>query len=698
MRLVSLILIAAGLVPGAPAVGAADAELAQDSLRSDLSGVPFYMTMIDRYANGDPSNDRGGLDSGGPLQHGFDPTRQHFFHGGDLAGLAGKVDYLAGLGVKALWINPPFRNRWVVDFGEFGAFAAYHGYAVTDFTTFDPHFGTVAEMRALVDRAHARGIKVFFDIMAHYTADTITHDGPHPYRSLAEVPYRDASGRPFDIEAMAGRPDFPALSVDVSFPYKPVFPDPSWAQLKKPDWLNDRTLYHNRGDATAFEGEQLLFGDFFGLDDLMTEHPRVIEGMKRVYTSWIDTMGIDGYRVDTVKHVNTPFWQAFAPAVKAYANSRGKRDFFIFGEVFSGDPVLTSHYTTRGKMQSVLDFPFQGAAREFVAGQGAFDLSAVADGDDLYTDADSNAYSLNTFVDNHDIGRLAMMLRQDRPGIGDQELLDRLRLANSLLFLWRGNPVVYYGAEQGFAGTGGDAEGRQDMFPTQVLSHLDQDMVGTDATPADDNFDTSHPLYRQLAALSRYTTGTPVWRRGNQVLRHADADTLGFSRVDPVTGVEYLVVANSSTEARQVDVPVSAPNLTFGRDWPSAATGPVSGPASRLRVSMPPLSATVYRSRSSVPPAADGPSPTLSVLADKPDGRTGLRADVPGVRWAQATFVARVPGQTGWTLLGTDDAGPYRVYADLAGFPGTSPVEIRVVVKDAAGRIGADSVTVPRAG
>nr|WP_239062843.1 alpha-amylase family glycosyl hydrolase [Streptomyces sp. SID13031] len=648
--------------------------------------------MIDRYANGDKRNDRGGLDSGTRLQNGFDPTDKQFFHGGDLTGLSSKVDYLAGLGVKALWVNPPFRNRWVVDLGPAGAFAAYHGYAITDFTSFDPHFGTAKEMRALVDKAHARGIKVFFDITAQYTADVITFAGEHPYKSLLEAPYKDADGKPFDLAAMAGRADFPKLSVDKSFPYKPVLASPEAAKLKKPAWLNDPTLYHNRGDATVYEGEQLLYGDFFGLDDLMTEHPRVVAGMEQVYSSWIDQMNIDGYRVDTTKHVNDEFWQAFAPAVRAHAVARGKKDFFIFGEVYSGDPELTSHYSTVAKMQSVLDFPYQGAARDFVSGKGSSLLGQVLDSDDLYTDADSNAYSLATFTGNHDMGRVAMMLKQDHPEISEQELLARVKLSNELLFLWRGNPVVYYGDEQGFIGTGGDAETRQDMFPTQVADHVGQDMLGTDKTPADDNCDPTHPLYRQLRSLADFTASDPVWKRGNQVLRLASGDVLAYSRIDRTTGREFLVVANASTAAKTVDVPVGASGAQYERIRPALQTAGITQVTSTdatVKLTLPPLSAMVYRSRTALPADASGPKPTLSLgNTTTQDGRAELVSTVPGSSFAQATFAFRKQGEKNWTVLGTDDAAPYRVYSKLPA----GKLELRVVVKDRQNRLGAASL------
>ena len=118
----------------------------------------IYFLLPDRFANGDPANDRGGLE-GDRLHTGYDPTDPGFYHGGDLDGLTERIDYLQGLGVTALWIAPPFVNKPVQ--GPPGhESAAYHGYWITDFSRIDPHFGTNVEFRALVDAAHGRGMKV----------------------------------------------------------------------------------------------------------------------------------------------------------------------------------------------------------------------------------------------------------------------------------------------------------------------------------------------------------------------------------------------------------------------------------------------------------------------------------------------------------------------------------------------------------
>jgi alpha-amylase len=118
--------------------------------------------------------------SGDPLVHGYLPTDKGYYHGGDLAGLAEKLDYLEDLGVTAIWLSPPFTNRWVQGDGTVeGSSAGYHGYWQLDFTQIDPHFGTNAEMITLIQAAHAREMKVFFDVILNHTADVISYAGGH---------------------------------------------------------------------------------------------------------------------------------------------------------------------------------------------------------------------------------------------------------------------------------------------------------------------------------------------------------------------------------------------------------------------------------------------------------------------------------------------------------------------------------------
>ena len=145
--------------------------------------------------------------------------------------------------------------------------------------------------------------------------------------------------------------------------------EPGKEDLKVPAWLNDVTLYHNRGDST-WAGESDTYGDFQGLDDIMTEHPTVVQGFIDVYQDWID-LGIDGFRIDTAKHVNFEFWQEWTTAILEHAHANGKDEFFMFGEVYSSDQKFLSPYVRNSDMNSVLDFAFQDSAAGYAGGNSA---------------------------------------------------------------------------------------------------------------------------------------------------------------------------------------------------------------------------------------------------------------------------------------------------------------------------------------
>ena len=168
-------------------------------------------------------------------------------------------------------------------------------------------------------------MKVFFDIITNHTADVIHYDeGAAPaYVSKDREPYKDglrhAVRRP---RLRRRRARFPPLSASVCFPYHPFVPGRR-ADRQGPAWLNDVERYHNRGN-TTFTGENSLYGDFFGLDDLFTEQPQVVSGMTEIYEKWIGDFSIDGFRIDTMKHVNDEFWQQFLPDVLDYAHAPGQ--------------------------------------------------------------------------------------------------------------------------------------------------------------------------------------------------------------------------------------------------------------------------------------------------------------------------------------------------------------------------------------
>jgi alpha-amylase len=677
-------------VLAAPAWAGGDAR---HSLRAPVTGESFYFVMADRFENGSTANDLGGL-SADRLVSGFDPTATGFYHGGDLKGLLDRIDYIKGLGTTAIWLTPSFKNKAVQL--EDGPSAGYHGYWITDFTQIDPHLGTNADLRALVDAAHARGMKVFFDIITNHTADVIDYvDHKRPtYVSKDTVPYRTASGRAFDDRDYAGGSSFPALDPATSFPFVPFVP--AGQPPKVPAWLNDLTLYHNRGN-TTFTGEDSYYGDFFGLDDLFTEHPRVVRGMIDIYKTWIKDMAIDGFRIDTMKHVNDEFWQAFAPEVLEYARRQGKREFFMFGEVFDTTKSFTSHFTTHDDVQAVIDFPFQAAAENFAArSTGTNDLRDFFAGDDWYTDADSNVYQLPTFLGNHDMGRIGLFIRRVNGGATDAEVLARDRLAHDLMYLSRGNPVIYYGDEQGFVGDGGDQGARQDMFPSQVGSYNDDDLIGTDATTAVSNFDTTHPLYRSIGDVARLTQRHDALRDGAQIHRYSSSGPgiYAFSRLDRGHPHEYVVALNNSESTQTAAVPTYMSRGWFDRVYGSGASSLRSDSAGRLSLTVPALSAVVYRAEDHVPRSRKAPDISLRVPSSGRD-RVEIAADVDGRSFYEVTFFAHERGH--WKAIGTDDNAPYRVFHDVADVrPGTR-IRYKAVVLDNAGHkrtTGARSVTI----
>jgi glycosidase len=688
---------------------------AHRSLRPPVTDQTFYFVMADRFANGDTANDHGGLPPGkGEGQSGFDPTGKGWYHGGDLRGLTSRIDYIRRLGATAIWLTPSFKNKAVQPQDNS---AGYHGYWITDFTQIDPHLGTNADLRALVGAAHARGIKVYFDIITNHTADVIRYaetaatSGRLPYASKDEHPYRTAAGTPFDDRDLAGTTTFPALAPDgqpscaspgplVSFPYHPCVPDAE-RDVKVPAWLNDVGLYHNRGD-TTFAGENSHYGDFFGLDDLFTENPRVVDGMIEIYKAWIRDFRIDGFRMDTMKHVDDAFWQRFAPEIEAYARSRGIPDFYMFGEVAEDTSrPITSHYTVHDDVQGVLDFPFQTAATRFAASSAPTDeLHAFFADDDWYTDGDSNVYNLPTFLGNHDRGRIGMFVRNANPGATEAELLRRDRIAHALMYLSRGNPVVYYGDEQGFTGAGGDQDARQDMFGSQSPQYNNlgdpipgddgagnNDNIGSDETPMDDNFDPSHPLYRELARLASVTRRHPALRDGAHQSRWSSSapGVLAFSRIGHPRGHEYVVALNNAEAPASASVPTFVPRSGWGKVYGDGPARLRTGAGGRLGVTLGPLSVAVYRSDRRIARSSSAPRISLDVPAQGRD-RVEVRADLGGPSsFYEVTFLARV-GDGSWRDVGTDDTAPYRVFQDVADIAPGTRVRLRAVVLDNAGR------------
>ncbi|MEW2301930.1 pullulanase-type alpha-1,6-glucosidase [Streptomyces sp. NPDC006655] len=665
----------------APPAPPSDARLAAEPARHDDTREQFYFVMPDRFANGDRSNDRGGL-TGSRLSTGYDPTDKGFYQGGDLKGLTERLDYIKGLGTTAIWMAPIFKNKPVQGTGS-NASAGYHGYWITDFTQVDPHFGTNKDLATLISKAHAKGMKVFFDVITNHTADVVDYrEKSYDYLSKGAFPYLTEDGRPFDDADYAdGKKEFPAVST-ASFPRTPVVT----GREKVPSWLNDPTMYHNRGDST-FAGESATYGDFSGLDDLWTERPEVVRGMEKIYERWVKDFAIDGFRIDTVKNVDMEFWTQWATALDTYAAAHGRKNFFMFGETYSADTSVTSPYVTQGRLDATLDFPFQDAARSYASQGGSAQKLAGVFGDDYkYTTDKANAYEQVTFLGNHDMGRIGHFLEQDNPKASDADLLAKDRLANEVMFLSRGNPVVYYGDEQGFTGSGGDKDARQTMFASKVADYLDDDEIGTDRTAASDSYDTRAPLYQQISALGKLRKENPALADGVQTERYAadGAGVYAFTRTDAKTGQEYVVAFNNAGTAKTATFTTDSAGMRYRALYGTHGTL-TSGQDKGVTVTVPAESAVVYKATGALAEPATAPTLTLTAPAAGATGTVELTADVTGGQLDRVVFAAQV-GTGKWTVLGSADHAPYKVTQTLAAdVPAGTPLRYKAVVVDSAG-------------
>ena len=582
------------------APAAFDIEFSNHLTRSPEDDVVYFM-LPDRFENGDQSNDTGGF-PGGKLDHGFDPTHKGFYHGGDLKGLTSRLDYIKGMGASAIWLGPIYKNK-PVQGGPGQESSGYHGYWITDFTSVDPHLGTNAELKIFVDEAHARGMKVYLDIITNHTADVISfrecHDPNYQgedkvadgckYRSLADYPYTTKgsidgpginAGFMGDEDHHQTAENFAKLTRN-DYAYTPYIPAGE-ENVKTPAWLNDVKYYHNRGE-TTFEGEDSLYGDFAGLDDLFTEHPEVVDGMIDIFKGWITDYKMDGFRIDTTRHVNPNFWKQFLPAMKEHAAKEGIPNFYMFGEVYDPDPAALAPFTRVDGFDQVLDFGFQSAVFDVMSGKTSTDrLDRFLNADSLYGEATKKGRTQPTFLGNHDMGRFAGMVKNENPDMSQDELLARTKLAHGLMMFMRGVPVIYSGDEQGFVSDGNDQSAREDMFSSQTAVYNDNNLIGTNATTAESNFDTAHPLYRYIAETSAIRRLHPALSRGEMLPRLTEKDgrIFAFSRFDPETGHEYLITANTGAKTRSVNINLDTGSTNMasllGECGPMKTTGNIS--------------------------------------------------------------------------------------------------------------------------
>jgi alpha-amylase len=340
---------------------------------------------------------------------GTDAANPRAFHGGDFAGLKQKIPYLKKLGVTAVWLTPVYLN--VPDFFDS---AGYHGYWAIDFERVDPHLAGAnpesarqsrARFKALVDSFHKARLKIILDMVVNHTGYHTPAYHAHPHTRFED--------RHFNV--------------------------------------------HEPGDPI----EQWLYG----LPDLDHDQVEVADYFVQNILDWIEETGIDGIRMDTVRHVEDAFWYLLKSQVKT-----SHPEITLIGEVLDPNPGTIGRYQQEHDFDTLFDFPLCHALkRTLIYGASMTELArprlhrSEPKGALDVTKPYTNANRLVTLLDNHDLDRRIMTEILDHVGHWDRQLACKvLKLCLAFLFTTRGIPQVYYGTEIGAEG-GRDPDNRKDM-------------------------------------------------------------------------------------------------------------------------------------------------------------------------------------------------------------------------------------------
>ncbi|MBI2386436.1 MAG: hypothetical protein HYV14_10530 [Elusimicrobia bacterium] len=530
-------------VPGAPDT-LADAPIDATPARAytpspeDWRDEILHFMLLDRFAR-----------AGKVRTHG-DPAKGGTRHGGNLRGVIEQLDYLKGSGVTTLLLSPVNQNQP----------DSYHGYAPVHLLAIDPHLGTMADFKELVDEAHKRGLKVVLDWV-------LNHSGP-VFEYTEGSQWRGLEGQPKEIG--------------------------EWTETLKPDDLKDPKHFTRRGVIDNWNDHaQATNGDFPpNYRHYASDKKETADALIHIAKWWIQETDLDGFRVDAVRHVAPGFVPVFAKAIKEYAASIGKKNFFLVGENSTGvDSDLIPHLTTDG-LDSAFSYP--AYRRETYVLHGKAPSRVLEDSMHRTNQAlGPLADRLLRFIDNHDVYRFLRL--------GEPEA--QLKVALAYLLFSVGIPMTYYGTEQGFRQDTDRLDPEGPDHPADPRNREDQFADGAFKSESSkgDKFDRSNPTYRFLKQLADVRKSYAALRRGTQWVRWSDADRPGlfaFSRI--YEDKEVVVVLNFSREARQEEMWVDAKLSPIGSAFHDAldqgyqtiarSPGPVG---SKLLVSVPPLSVRV---------------------------------------------------------------------------------------------------------
>lgn len=497
----------------------------------------MYLIMIDRFSDGDPTN------NDPPESRGiYDRKNKFYYHGGDLQGVIDRLPYLKDLGVTAVWLTPWYDNYDhpnEIELKEGKPSTGFHGYNPQDFYAVEEHFGSLAKLRELVERAHRSGIKIIQD-------EVVNHTGPyHPW---------------------------------VDDP-----PTPTWFNGTKANHLKNvfqTWVLHDPRPVEELKRETMegWFLDF--LPDLNQEDPEVSRYLIQNTLWWVGTTGLDGIRMDTWQYVPNTFWRDWNAALK-----KEFPNFKVVGEVKDGDVVHTSFFQggrvrfdgVDSGLDSLLDFPlFYPIRHAFAEGHHLDEIPKTLAKDYLY----NNSEILVTLLGGHDDGRFMSEKGATLAG---------LKLANAFVLTTRGVPQLYYGDE--IAMTGPDEPTTRGDFPGGFPGDKHDAFSGKGRTKEQQD------LFYYTRSLTYLHTELEALRRGALINLYVSEQQYAYART--TNNGSVVVVLNNDTKAAQIEFDVSHIGLQNGAILPDQmrVSRDVIVSNGKLRVALPERSAAIFRWR-----------------------------------------------------------------------------------------------------
>lgn len=422
-----------------------DVSKVQGLDNSDL----IYLIMPDRFANGNPKNDS----VEGMNQKGTNREKMFFRHGGDLKGISNKLDYLADLGVTALWINPVLENDQ--------PYESYHGYAITDFYNIDRRFGSNLDYKEFVEACHDKGIKVIMDIIHNHVGDQ------HWF-------FQD-------------------------------LPDETW--INQWDTFT-RTTYRapTLMDPHASKADRKLMTDGWfdhHMPDLNQRNPLLANYLIQNNIWWVEYSGQDAYRIDTYAYPDQEFMSEWGRRLQQEYPKLG-----LYGETWVHGPGVQAQFTEdnnlRGTYNSnlpaVTDFQMHYAINEALSTpmgwtEGVSRMYYTLAQDFLYEDAYRNVI----FLDNHDLSRFFSVVGED---------INKFKSGIAWLMTMRGIPSMYYGTEILMKNyTDPDGKVREDFPGGWAGDEVDK-------FTAAGRTNRENEVFQYIKRLANYRKGQPALHRG----------------------------------------------------------------------------------------------------------------------------------------------------------------------------------------